>query len=71
MNTKDLFNLAVRILGLVFLYHAFTGLPLSLGMALTGVQAAIGTVLQFVWHLVLAIWLIRGAPFLMKLAFRD
>ena len=71
MNTKEWFGLAVRILGLVFFYHALVGLPLSIGMAMGGTQAAVATVLQFIWHLALAIWLIRGAPFLMKLAFRE
>lgn len=71
MNTKDWFGLAVRVLGLVFFYHAVVGLPLSIGMAFSGLQAGLGPVLQFIWHLALALWLIRGAPFLMKLAFRE
>ncbi len=69
MNSKELFGLAVRILGLVFFYHAVVSLPLEIGTALGGSGFGMAFVLQLVWHLALAIWLIRGAPLLMKLAF--
>lgn len=69
MNTKDWFSLAVRILGLVFLYNALISLPLSLGMAIAGGQAGLITIVQPIWQIALAIWLMRGASFLMNLAF--
>jgi hypothetical protein len=71
MHTKDWFGLAVRILGLVFLYHALNSLPLTIGMILGGGQAGFITVAQLIWQISIAIWLIRGASFLMHLAFRN
>ena len=34
MKPKDIFNLVVRLLGLLFLYHAFINLPTALSGAL-------------------------------------
>jgi hypothetical protein len=68
MTTKDWFALAVRILGLVFLYHALTTLPLMFSMFGGAILLA---VVQLIWSLALAVWLMRGAPLLMHIAFPE
>ncbi len=71
MNTKEWFSLAVRILGLVFLYHGLITLPVSIGMAFGGGMSGAVTAVQILWQLGLALWLIGGAPLLMNIAFRE
>lgn len=87
MTEKNLFNLAVRILGLVFLYLALQAIPVAISLLFTASSAdptlttqtsrsmntsrIIGALVMVLWPLVLAIWLIRGAPLLMRLAYGD
>lgn len=87
MTEKNLFNLAVRILGLVFLYLALTAIPVAISLLVTATSSdpalttqtsgsmntsrVIGALVMVLWPLVLAIWLIRGAPLLMRLAYGD
>ena len=72
MKPKDLFSLAVRVLGLVFLYHGLSVLPTLLTTALS---RSIGSLfIAFVmvgWPLLVAYWLLRGAPLLMRIAYPD
>ena len=74
MKTRDLFLFAVRILGLVFLYHGLSALPTSIFSAFGALFArapwaflSIGFMVT--WQLALAWWLIGGAPQLMKRAY--
>ena len=74
MKTRDLFLFAVRILGLVFLYHGLSALPTSIFSAFGALFArapwaffSIG--FTATWQLALAWWLIGGAPLLMKRAY--
>lgn len=83
MKTKDLFSLAVRLLGLVFLYHALQAVPGAIALFVSAfphkpipevqVQMNFGrffTALFMVgWPLFLAQWLVRGAPLLMRIAY--
>ena len=74
MKPRDLFLLAVRILGLVFLYHGLTALPTAVIGAFTSLFGRsflgfLGMSVMGLWPLLLAFWLIRGAPFLMRLAY--
>ena len=74
MKSREIFKLAVRLLGLVFLYHGLFALPATL-VALIPTARAAGSgdiVLVFIiqiWPLVLAYWLVRGAPLLVKIAY--
>jgi len=72
MKPRDIFKLAVRILGLAFLYHALSALPTVIPMMLT---SAIGNfvigLLMVVWPLALAWWLIGGAPLLTRRAYPE
>ena len=65
MKPRDIFKLAVRVLGLAFLYHGLSAVPTVIPLILT---SAIGNfvigVLMIVWPLAVAWWLIGGAPLL-------
>jgi hypothetical protein len=72
MKPKDLFSLAVRILGLVFLYHGLSALPTLLPTAFSRTVGGLFiAVLMVGWPLLLAYWLLRGAPLLMRIAYPD
>jgi hypothetical protein len=91
MKSKDIFQLAVRLLGLVFLYHGLQALPAafaqiigsfpysyghsdSMGVELTQPGSFGGFVMGVVmvgWPLVVSYWLLRGAPFIMRIAYPD
>lgn len=75
MKPKVLFGLAVRLLGLVFIYHAVSTLP-GILMAVVGIATGggnagmiIGPVLMVLWQLLVAYWLLRGAPPLVRIAY--
>jgi len=72
MKSKDLFKLAVQILGLVFLYRGLSALPTVIELVLMGsfVHSAVA-VLGIAWPLVVAWWLLGGAPLLMRRAYPD
>ena len=85
MNPREWFQLAVRILGLVFLYFALQALSVlittllfmhPIDPALKGLMPMTFTrfcalLFAVVWPALIAWWLIRGAPLLMKIAFRE
>lgn len=70
MKAKDLFGLAVRILGLVFLYHVLSALP-GVIVAVLGGDPIRPVLFMFAWPLLVAYWFLRGAPLLMRLAYPD
>ncbi len=69
-------NLVVRLIGLAFLYQGLTAVPTAasnfsaLGFHYFG-QSLLRTFFLVGWPLVLAWWMVRGAPWLMRLAFRE
>jgi hypothetical protein len=74
MPPHNLFLLAVRLLGLVLLYHGLAALPttrLSAFVTLFGRSflGFLGMSFMALWPLLLAFWLIQGAPFVMRLAY--
>lgn len=73
MKTKDIFGLAVRIMGLFFLYRG-----INLGPALldgfaqsfgSGDVAGIWSTLKTAWPIFVGLYLVRGAPVLLNWAF--
>jgi hypothetical protein len=75
LTPKALFQLAIRLLGLWFLCQGLTNLPgsvVGMFLSLKGRSFAgfLGAGLMAAWPLLLAWWLIRGAPWLMRLAGR-
>lgn len=72
MKSKDLFNLAIRILGLVFLYQGLSSLPTVIIATLSnGSGNFLMFMLMVVWQMLLAYWLLRGAPFIMNIAYPE
>ncbi len=71
MNSKDIFSLAVRILGLAFLYRGLSALPIVLPTLFGGFGNAIMCALTVGWPLLLAWWLLRGARLIMRIAYPD
>ena len=72
MTPKSQFGVAVRILGLIFLYRGLTALPEILSIFSTGsFRGSLEIIITIVWPLVLASWLIRGAPMLVHIAYPD
>ena len=74
MKEKEIFALAVRILGLVFLYHGLSGIPESITQCALYVFGSKTTVVEFesvnAWcRLTIGFWLVRGAPSLMSIAY--
>ncbi|HWI57038.1 MAG TPA: hypothetical protein VNZ22_07415 [Bacillota bacterium] len=72
MKSKDVFSVAVRIIGLIFLYTALTAVPTILqGFFVPHYfwRNVWSAFLSVGWPLLMAIWMIRGAPLLMRLAY--
>ncbi len=72
MKSKEIFSLAVRILGLIFLGRSLWSLPQVVEMILSGGLANfVMAVLVVACPLVVSYWLLRGAPWLTRLAYPD
>jgi hypothetical protein len=73
MKPKDMFSLAVRILGLAFLYQGLLALPTALrfGLFVANFGNLIAGLLSVGWPLGVAYWLLRGAPLLMRIAYPE
>ena len=83
MKTKDIFSLAVRLLGLVFLYHALRVFPTAAAECVQAFPHELGphvsepmnvgrllsALFMVGWPLFLAQWLVRGAPLIMQIAY--
>jgi hypothetical protein len=72
MNPKSIFSLAVRILGLVFLYRGLEALPAVLSIFPAGsFWNFVNNVVGLAWPFVVAYWLIQGAPLLVRIAYTN
>ena len=74
MKEKDMFALAVRILGLVFLYQGLSRIPEGIAqcvlLVLDSKTTSIGGAsVDFAYRLSLGFWLVRGSPLLMHIAY--
>jgi len=74
MKPKDIFNLALRLIGLAFLYQGLVAVPSAI-MNFCPVfphfqfRTLLPSAVLIGWPLAVAWWLIRGAPWLMRLAY--
>lgn len=68
MKAKDIFNLAVRLLGLFFIYLAARLLPAIFGGA---EPFFVPTILTAAFYVGVAWWLLGGAPLLVKRAYPE
>jgi hypothetical protein len=74
MKAPQLFGLALRVMGLIFLYDALSGFPggffkLIAHLTAFKVWSAIEIIAGTLWPLALALWFLRGAPWLMQLTY--
>jgi hypothetical protein len=72
MKPRDIFLLAIRLLGLLFLYHGLATVPSVVQIILANastVGSLINAILLIAWDLLVAWWLIGGAPLLMRHAY--
>jgi len=76
MKAKEIFGIAVRLIGLIFLYQGLSAVP-SAAASICPVfphfyfRNLLPSLWLVGWPLLMAYWLVRGAPWLMRLAFRD
>lgn len=69
---KGIFLLAIRLAGLIFLYHGLMALPTIIELFLTkNFKSDLLGLIVFLWPLVIAWWLIGGAPLLANRAYPD
>ena len=68
MKPKDIFRLAIRLLGLFFIYLTARSIPVTLNSSGAGILAAILVVAFFA---AVAWWLLGGASLLMQRAYPD
>jgi hypothetical protein len=76
MKPKDIFNLILRLIGLAFLYRALDTIPSAVlnfcpAFPHFYFRNLFPSLLVVGWPLLIAWWLIRGAPWLMRLAYPE
>ena len=76
MKSKEIFNVAVRIIGLLFLWQGLNSVPTAINSVCPAFphfywRNLLPGLLIVGWPLLVAWWLVRGAPWLMRVAFRD
>ena len=76
MKPRDIFKLAVRLLGLIFLYQGLQALApaaVQLCRELPRINSdmIVMTLVSAGWPLLVAYWLLRGAPLVMGIAYPD
>jgi hypothetical protein len=76
MKTKDIFNLIIRLLGIVFLYQALEKVPFAFSAMFPAFPhfrgAGLFDALMMVgWPLLVGYWLLRGAPPVARVAYPD
>lgn len=74
MKQKEIFNLVLRLIGLLFLYQSLSAVPSAM-MSFCPVfphfnfRSLLPSMIVVGWPLAVAWWLIRGAPWLMRRAY--
>jgi len=78
MKARDIFGLAVRIAGLIFLYQGLASVPNAIASVCPSVAVPrfyfrnlFPSLVMVGWPLLIGYWLVRGAPWLMRLAYGD
>lgn len=76
MKSKEIFSVAVRIIGLIFLYQGLSSVPTAVGMVCPAFphfvfRNCLPALFVVGWPLVLAWWMVRGAPWLMRVAYGE
>ncbi len=74
MKAPQIFDLALRLTGLIFLYFALASLPGGIFKLLDrlvtlSLWPLIQSIVGIVWPFILAVWFLRGASLVMRLAY--
>ena len=74
MKSKEIFTVAVRIIGLAFLYQGLAAVPMAVANFCPvfphfNFRVLLPSLIVVAWPLAVAWWLVRGAPWLVRLAF--
>jgi hypothetical protein len=74
MKPKDIFGLAVRIIGLAFIYQGLSSVPSAINTICPIFphflwRNIFPSLLMVGWPLLIGYWLVRGAPWLTRLAY--
>ena len=74
MKAKDIFGVAVRFIGLLFLYQSLSAVPVAISNVCPVFphfywKNVLPGLILVGWPLLIAYWLVRGAPLLMRLAY--
>lgn len=76
MKPKDIFNLVLRLIGLLFLYQGLASVPAAVQNFMPvfphfQFRTLFPSVVLIGWPLFIAWWLIRGAPWIMRIAYPE
>jgi hypothetical protein len=76
MKVRDIFGLVIRLLGVLFLYRAAENMPMlwrvfTMGYRHFAWSLFFDSLFIVAWPLVVAVWLLKGAPPAMKWAYPD
>lgn len=74
MKAQDIFGLVLRIFGLVFLYQGLSAVPSAINLICPLwphflFRNVFPAILMVGWPLAVGIWMVRGAPLLMRMAY--
>jgi hypothetical protein len=76
MKPRDIFDLAVRLIGLLFLYKGVEAVPMAVANFCPvfphfNFRTLLPSLFFVGWPLAVAWWMVRGAPLLMRLAYPE
>src|SRR5436190_7995850 len=74
MKSRDVFGVAVRIIGLIFLYQALSTVPTAVASVCPVFphfyfRNLLPSLFLIGWPLLISMWLVGGAPWLMRRAY--
>jgi hypothetical protein len=74
MKPHDIFNLAMRLIGLIFLYQGLSAVPMAFASFCPvfphfNFRTLLPSFFLVGWPLAVGFYLIKGAPWLMRLAY--
>jgi hypothetical protein len=74
MKAHDIFNLSMRLIGLIFLYQGLSNVPAAVASFCPvfphfNFRTLLPSLFLVGWPILVGIWMIKGAPWLMRIAY--
>jgi hypothetical protein len=74
MKPHDIFNLAMRLIGLLFLYQGLSAVPAAVANFCPvfphfNFRSLLPSLFLVGWPLLVGMWMVKGAPWLMRRAY--